>query len=101
VLLLLLCATDKPHPSLVDLIVMACIATIHYDQHSLVDAPQCNTAEELVHLAYDHLDTISPRGITAFWAALPKLLHRWDGKSQLDEQLAENIMQYTRKYEGV
>jgi hypothetical protein len=67
-LLLLLCATDKPHPSLVGMIDMACIATIHYDQHSLVDAPlqrggdpvmrQCNTAEELVHLAYNHLDTI-------------------------------------------
>ena len=58
---------------------------------SNLEMRQCNTAEELVHLAYDHLDTISPRGIAAFWAALPKLLHRQDGNSrvQLDEQLAE------------
>jgi hypothetical protein len=36
-LLLLLCVTDKSHPSLVDM--MAFIATIHYDQYSQVDAP--------------------------------------------------------------
>ena len=31
------------------------------------DMRQCNTIEDLVRLAYDHLDTISPRGIAAFW----------------------------------
>jgi hypothetical protein len=67
---------------------------------------QCNTAEELVHLAYDHLDTISPRGIAAFWAALPKLLHRRDGKSrdQFNEQLAEilcNTLENMKRYSHI
>jgi hypothetical protein len=72
-------------------------------RRSDLDVRQCNTTEDLVHLAYDHLDTISLRGIAAFWAALPKLLHRRDGKSrdQLNEQLCQNIVQYTGKYEEI
>jgi hypothetical protein len=48
----------------------------------------CNTVDELVLLAYSHLDHISTRGKSAFWAALPKFLQQ-DGKSrvQLNEQL--------------
>ena len=49
----------------------------------------CNTVEELVHLAHDHLDTISPRGMAAFWSLLVKHVHKQDGKSrsQLNGQL--------------
>ena len=53
------------------------------------DMRLCNTVEELVHLAHDHLDTISPRGMAAFWSLLVKHLHKQDGKSrsQLNGQL--------------
>eukprot|EP00578_Thalassiosira_sp_NH16_P025548 CAMPEP_0181100062 /NCGR_PEP_ID=MMETSP1071-20121207/12995_1 /TAXON_ID=35127 /ORGANISM="Thalassiosira sp., Strain NH16" /LENGTH=136 /DNA_ID=CAMNT_0023182771 /DNA_START=274 /DNA_END=680 /DNA_ORIENTATION=- len=34
----------------------------------------CQTIEEAVQLAYDHVDSISPRGISAFWASGSKLL---------------------------
>jgi hypothetical protein len=63
---------------------------------------QCNTAEELVHLAYDHLDTISPRGIAAFWAALPKILHRRDrnSRAQVNEQLAEILCNTLENMKG-
>jgi hypothetical protein len=40
---------------------------------------QCNTAEELVHLAYDHLDTISPREMAAFWSLLVKHVQNHHG----------------------
>jgi len=51
---------------------------------------QCNTAEELVQLAYDHLDTISPRVIAAFWSSLAKLVQNQRGgnsRVQLNKQL--------------
>jgi hypothetical protein len=50
---------------------------------------QCSTAEELVQLAYDNLDTISHRCKAAFWAALPKLLHQRMTKEnfKIQEQL--------------
>ena len=51
---------------------------------------QCNTAEDLVQVAYDHLDTISPRGIAAFWSLLVKHVQNHRGgnsRAQLNEQL--------------
>jgi hypothetical protein len=36
------------------------------------DLRQCDSMEELVQLAHEHLDTISPRGIAAFWSLLVK-----------------------------
>ena len=56
---------------------------------------QCNTAEDLVHLAYDHLSTISPWGIAAFWSLLVKHVQNHCGensRAQLNEQLAENYV---------
>ena len=53
---------------------------------------QCNTAEDLVHLAYDHLSTISPWGIAAFWSLLVKRVQNHRGgnsRAQVNEQLAE------------
>jgi hypothetical protein len=35
---------------------------------------ECKTIEELPQLAHDHLDVLSPRGKSAFWTMLPKLL---------------------------
>ena len=35
--------------------------------------------EELVQLAHEHLDTISPRGIAAFWSLLVKHLQNQRG----------------------
>jgi hypothetical protein len=64
---------------------------------------QCNTIEELVHLAYYHLDSISPRGIAAFWAALPKLLHQRDGgksRDQFNEQLTEILCNTLENMKG-
>jgi hypothetical protein len=64
----------------------------------------CNTAEELVHLAYDHLDTISPRGIAAFWSLLVKHVQNHRGgnsRVQLNEQLAEilcNTLENMKSY---
>ena len=54
-----------------------------------IDMRHCSTAEELVQLAYDHLDTIPHRGKAAFWAALPKLLHQRMTKEnfKIQEQL--------------
>ena len=50
---------------------------------------QCNTVEDLVQVAYNHLDTISPRGIAAFWSLFVKHLHNHYETSQckLIEQL--------------
>jgi hypothetical protein len=68
------------------------------------DMRQCNTAEELVYVAYDHLDTISPRGIAAFWSSLVKLVRNHRGgniRAQLNEQLAEilcNTLENMKRY---
>ena len=34
------------------------------------DLRLCNTIDDLIETAYDHLDTISPRGMAAFWSLL-------------------------------
>jgi hypothetical protein len=53
------------------------------------DMRQCNTIDELVQLAYDHLDNFSSRGIAAFWSLMVKHVHNQRGDSlvQLNEQL--------------
>ena len=54
------------------------------------DMRQCNSIEELVQSAHEHLDTISPRGMAAFWSLLVKHAHhKQDVKSraQFNEQL--------------
>ena len=43
------------------------------------DLRQCDSMEELVQLAHEHLDTISPRGIAAFWSLLVKHLQNQRG----------------------
>ena len=63
----------------------------------------CNTVEELV-LAHDHLDTISPRGIAAFWSSLVKHVQNHRGgnsRAQVNEQLAEilcNTLENRKRY---
>jgi DNA-directed RNA polymerase specialized sigma54-like protein len=64
---------------------------------------QCNTAEELVHLAHDHLDTISPRGMAAFWSSLVKHVQnhgRGDSRVQLNEQLAKILCNTLENMKG-
>jgi hypothetical protein len=53
------------------------------------DMRQCNTIDELVQLAYNHLDNFSSRGIAAFWSLMAKHVHNQPGESrvQLNEQL--------------
>jgi hypothetical protein len=53
-------------------------------------------------LAYDHLNQLSPRNKSAFWASLPNLLHQWDGKSQVqhNEQLAEILCNTLENMKG-
>ena len=53
------------------------------------DMRQCNTIDELVQLAYDHLDTISPRGMAAFWSLLMKHVQNQHGdiRVHLNKQL--------------
>ena len=56
---------------------------------------QCNTIDDLIGTAYDHLDTISPRGIATFWSLLVKHVQNHCGensRAQLNEQLAENYV---------
>jgi hypothetical protein len=51
---------------------------------------QCNTIDDLIETAYDHLDTISPRGIATFWFLLVKHVQNHRGgnsRYQLNEQL--------------
>jgi len=65
---------------------------------------QCNTIDELVQLAYDHLDTMSPRGLAAFWSSLVKHVQNHRGgnsRAQLNEQLAEilcNTLENMKRY---
>jgi hypothetical protein len=71
-----------------------------------IDMRQCNTAEELVQLAYNHLDTISPRVIAAFWSSLAKLVQNQRGgnsRVQLNEQLdaiLNSTMESMYKFDG-
>ena len=54
------------------------------------DLRQCNTIDDLIETAYDHLDTISPRGIATFWFLLVKHVQNHRGgnsRYQLNEQL--------------
>jgi len=54
------------------------------------DMRQCNTIDDLIETAYDHLDTISPRGIAAFWFLLVKHVQNHRGgnsRFQLNKQL--------------
>lgn len=40
------------------------------------DMRSCRTIEELTCMAYAHIDRISPRGLSAYWALVSKFLHR-------------------------
>jgi len=70
------------------------------------DMRQCNTVEELVQVAYDHLDTISPRVIAAFWSLLVKHVQNHRGgnsRAQLNEQFTEilcNTMENMHNFNG-
>jgi hypothetical protein len=70
------------------------------------DMRQCNTIDDLIETAYDHLDTISPREIAAFWSLLEKHVQNHRGgnsRAQLNEQLAEilyNTMESMHKFDG-
>ena len=69
------------------------------------DMRQSNTIDELVQLAYDHLDTISPQGMAAFWSLLVKHVqnHRGNSRVQLNEQLVsllDSTMESMYKFDG-
>ena len=69
-----------------------------------IEIRTCDSAtnREACKLAYDHLDQLSPRDKSAFWASLPNLLHQWDGKSQFqhNEQLAEILCNTLENMKG-
>lgn len=44
------------------------------------DMRQCNSVGELAQMAYEHLDVLSPRGKSAFWTILSKLLQNRGGR---------------------
>ena len=44
------------------------------------DMRQCNSVEELVQMAHEHLDVLTPRGKSAFWTILSKLLQNRGGR---------------------
>ena len=70
------------------------------------DMRKGNTIEELVQLAYDHLDTIASRKIAAFWPSLVKHVQNHRGgnsRYQLNEQLAKilyNTLESLYKFDG-
>jgi hypothetical protein len=71
------------------------------------DMRQCNTVYELVQMAYDHLDTISPRGIAAFWSLLVKHIKNHRGgnsRAQLNAQLDKilcNTLENMKRYSHI
>ena len=98
-----------PPPSLVGMIAPSCIPVSRCafsTQRGDIDMLKCNTVEDLVHLAYDHLDTISPGGIEAFWPSLAKHVqyHRGgNSRAQLNEQLTKilcNTLESMYKFDG-
>jgi len=70
------------------------------------DMSQCNTIDDLIETAYDHLDTISPRGIAEFWSSLVKHVQNHRGgnsRAQLNEKLAEilcNTLENMYNFDG-
>jgi hypothetical protein len=68
------------------------------------DMRLCNTIDDLIETAYDHLSTISPRGMAAFWSLLVKHVKNHRGgncRAQLNEQLAEilcNTLENMKRY---
>ena len=68
------------------------------------DLRLCNTIDDLIDTAHDHLSTISPRGIAAFWSLLVKHVQNHRGgniRAQLNEQLAEilcNTLENMKRY---
>jgi hypothetical protein len=71
------------------------------------DLRQCKNLENLVHLAYDHLSTITPWGIAAFWSLLVKHVQNHRGgniRAQLNEQLAKilcNTLENMKRYSHI
>jgi hypothetical protein len=114
-LLLLMCATDKPPQPSSGMMVFNCYNTLRSTQSSRSisstrrsdpDLRQCNTVEELVQLAHNHLDTIPARGIAAFWSLFVKHVQNHPGgnsRAQLNEQLAEilcNTLENMHNFNG-
>jgi hypothetical protein len=67
------------------------------------DMRQCNTIDDLIETAYYHLDTISPRGIAAFWSLLVKHVQNHRGgnsRVQVIEQLAEILCNTLENMKG-
>jgi hypothetical protein len=71
------------------------------------DLRQCKNLENLVHLAYGHISTISPCGIAAFWSLLVKHVQNHRGgniRAQLNEQLAKilcNTLENMKRYSHI
>jgi hypothetical protein len=67
------------------------------------DMRQCNTIDDLIETAYDHLSTISPRGIAAFWSLLVKHVKNHRGgnsRAQVNEQITEILCNTLENMKG-
>ena len=57
-----------------------------------------NTFDEAIQTYYDNLDKVSPRNISSFWAAVPKLLKYCQNRGHLATQLETHIQQNSNEY---
>ena len=65
------------------------------------DMRVCQSIEELTQMAYEHKDTMSPRGMSAYWTLVSKLLHERNNRpsDQMQIQIDELIGQTLRSCE--
>jgi len=57
------------------------------------DMRVCQSIEELTQMAYEHRDSMSPRGMSAYWTLVSKLLHKRSSRpsNQMQMQIDELI----------
>jgi len=62
------------------------------------DMRVCKSIEELTQMAHDHISTMSPRGMSAYWTLVSKLLNQRSNRpsNQLQMQMKQ-ILAYTLK----
>jgi len=65
------------------------------------DMRVCQSIEELTQMAYEHKDSMSPRGMSAYWTLVSKLLHQRSNRpsNQMQMQIDELIGQTLRSCE--
>eukprot|EP00571_Detonula_confervacea_P009633 CAMPEP_0172319060 /NCGR_PEP_ID=MMETSP1058-20130122/36657_1 /TAXON_ID=83371 /ORGANISM="Detonula confervacea, Strain CCMP 353" /LENGTH=289 /DNA_ID=CAMNT_0013034009 /DNA_START=24 /DNA_END=890 /DNA_ORIENTATION=- len=63
------------------------------------DMRNCRTIEEVTQMAYDHVDNMSPRGMSAFWTLVSKILQKrsrgsakgQNNHGQMQQQMAQQL----------